>query len=396
MLIFESILLFVAVFLLIPLWTHLTLRPGFRLRGEFRFAEAAYAFVQASQRMLPWDVDGKTLAMIQASLAFTDAGEPRTGIHWAEKALKQASSRPILKVFAQFAAAHANSSAGEVEPAIWHLNDALSLAGELNNNTITANVLLLLGMKQGKAGDLNEARATAERIASLDEDLLHMAKLLECECWRIEGTYDEALAAAREAANILGGVGFLARSAKEKLRLYRLIDLTIGRVLLEAGRAREAEPYLVRSSDALTYDRRLKMLNDSLCVWMYAATERPGEAHRLASSVRERLPDFSTDHMITTACTNALGFAMLALGEYNSALANFEDCMQALPDPVEEPQVWWGIAQCHRYRNDLSAYRDALRRAVSRNLPTYHTARAREELDTLKIPESPAPVSPAG
>jgi tetratricopeptide (TPR) repeat protein len=344
------------------------------LEQQGRYAEAVSAYEQALDGIPASLTRQRAELKARLALACYNAGRPDDAVRYAEEALAGGVGATML-MFAHSAAGLALSATGRSEEAERHREQALEIALKLGNHAAAAQHLVQLAASHLARGELVRASQEAERAAGLSLGSRRAARLLQAECLRAWGRWEEARDAMLQAREAPG-----PPVPSDARRSAAIIDLGLALVEIDAG---DCEAALARVESArcdFGADTRLLLWSDAIRVLALAAGGRKDEAGPLMDDVLLRLPTLKDDRPTQLMVIGSLARAALETGDFARSRDLWREWLAESPDPVWRPQGLYCLGLAEEALGDRHSAR-ALFQEAAAGVDTYYAARARERLE---------------
>lgn len=344
------------------------------LGQQRRYAEACEVYDQVLET--PRIVDRPSV-LVRLSLASYHAGRTEEAIRRAEEALALRPEGP-LRHLAHSAAAVGYSTAGRLDEAELHREQAYEVAMEAGSVDQAARYLAGLAALRMKRGNLVQALAECEQAAQMSMEARRSARMTEGECLRLWGRYDPARTAYEQARR----ASPLGQPAAER-RMQAVIALGQTWLEADAGDAAAAGRFLEEAEPELRTDPKLSLWCRATRAWVQGLAGDHERARAALQEVEAELERGDPGRDTRQTCHDALGRAALLLGEPERARAHWEAFLAAEPEPVYVPTARYHLGLCYLHAGDAAAVHRELRQASAPGVDTCWSRRAAKRLPEL-------------
>ena len=278
--------------------------------------------------------------MVKLALASYHSGRPDRAVEWSEKALRGVLPN-VLRETAHSMAALGSSARGRLDDAERHHRLALSIALRLGDNDRSARSLAQMANVEKLRGDLVGAMAACQRAASLSRRERRTIYIIEGECLRLWGRFDEARAAFDRAGRAPGH-----SSPAAERRSQGILALGIAWLNAESGHLSQAEDVMEVAKSSFGEDEKLFLWCTSTGAWISALQGNGQEASRLLQEAEARADGYKEDRRTLETCYFLISRAYLAMWLPEKAIEFGRRFLELTPDPVYRPGILYHLGQC--------------------------------------------------
>lgn len=343
------------------------------LEQQRQYAEAVLAYEQALEKVPASLTRQRAELKVRLALACYQAGRAEDAVRYAREALAEGPGTTMLMI-AHGTAGLGLAALGRPGEAQAHREQALDIALRLGNKGAAAQYLVQLAASHLAAGELVRASQQAERAAGLSLESRRPARLLQAECLRAWGRWDEARDTMLQAREAPG-----PPVPSDARRSAAIIDLGLALVEIEAGRCGAALARVENARESFGADARLVLWSDALRTLALAVHGRHDEARALMDGVLLRLPDLKDDRPTQLTVIGALARAALEIGQMERSRELWREWLAESPDPVWRPQGLYCLGLVEEGLGNTLAAQHLYTEAAA-GVDTYYAARARERL----------------
>lgn len=376
---------------------------GDLLKRGHRHDEACAAYEQALRLLppegsphslpLPASPPAPSRALLMAKLALVhhDASRPAKTVLWAAASLVNQPEQNVRRIMHRMAGV-GYSDLGDLENAELHYVQALKLAQVSKNLSEVAQSLTTLGTVQRKRGLLEAALTTARMVTDTILLPARGGHLLEAECLRDLGRFEEARA-------VVSAMRQGPRWDRPDLEQRTQVICSLTLVWIEANAdqpkaaltaLQEAWRGLDVSRDSfplepspLTGADRLVLYSDAAAVRVYAQLGQPEIARQLQQSVESRVSAFDQDRAGLLAVYSELAPAALLLGDSTESLNWWHKYLDCRPDIIGQIKAHFGLGEAFLSLDNTPSAREAFQQAVAPGIDSYSARRAQARLDEI-------------
>jgi tetratricopeptide (TPR) repeat protein len=364
---------------------------GDLLKRDHRHDAACVAYEQ-SLRLLPSQPSpGRALLMAKLALAHHDASRPAKTVIWAGASLANKPQDAIRLMMHQMCGA-GYSDLGDLERAEAHYARALAMAEAGGKAEEIAQSLTTLASVQRKRGQFETAIGTARLAAAAFAHPGRGAPIVEAECLRDMGRFEEARAVV---AAMKQGPPYDRPDVEQRTQV--IIALTLAWTEAAADRPEAALAALRGAWDGLGVSRdppapilpsahegdKLILYCDATAVRVYAHLGWAEGARRMRESVEARLGRFAQDRAGRLCVYGEFAPAALILGDYARCHSWWQQYLDCQPDVVGQTKAHCGLGEAWSRLGDAQAAREAFTQAVAPGINSLYARRARARLDEL-------------
>ena len=373
---------------------------GDLLKRDHRHDEACAAYDQALRLMPavpmisaapPTPGPSRAYLMAKLALAHYEASRPAKTIIWAGASLANYPD-PTIRLIMHRMCGVGYSTLGDLEKAETHYIQALELAKAGGKPQEIAQGLTTLATIQRKRGAFASAIAMARLATDTFAHPGRGGRLLEAECLRDTGRYEEARAVV---ADMKKGPRWDRPDMEQRTQV--ICSLTLAWIeanddrpeaalaaLREAwaglGVSRETFPLPPPATDG---EDKMVLYSDATAVRVYAQLGQVEDARRMQDSVESRLPRFNQDRAGLLGVYSELAPAASALGDYGQSLDWWRKYLDCEPDVIGLTKAHYGLGEAFLGSGKPDAAREAFRQAVAPGIDSIHARRAQARLDEL-------------
>jgi tetratricopeptide (TPR) repeat protein len=367
---------------------------GDLLKRDHRYDEACTAYEQALRLMqtLPPDAEpSRAYLMAKLALAHYEASRPAKTVIWAGASLANGPN-PTIRLIMHRMCGVGYSTLGELEKAEAHYIQALKLAGAGGKPQEIAQSLMTLAGVQHKRGRFEAAIATAQRATETFPHPSRGGLLVEAECLRDMGQFEEARAVV---AAMKEGPRWDRPDVEQRTQV--ICSLTLAWIEANADQPEAALPALQEAWAGLGVSReafplapppaegedKLVLYCDATAVRVYAQLGQAGNARQMQESVESRLPRFDPDRASQLGVYSELALAASALGDFSQSLNWWHKYLDARPDVVGLTKAHHGLGVTNLGLGEIDAAREAFRQAVAPGIDSIYARRAQARVEEL-------------
>ncbi len=367
---------------------------GDLLKRDHRYDEACSAYEQALRLMWtlsPATEPSRAYLMAKLALAHYEASRPAKTVIWAGASLAN-SPNPTIRFIMHRMCGVGYSTLGDLEKAEAHYIQALKLARAGGKPSEIAQGLTTLGTVQRKRGAFEAAIATA-RLAT--ETFGHPGRggqLLEAECLRDVGQFEEARAVV---AAMKEGPRWDRPDVEQRTQV--ICSLTLAWIEANDDRPDAALAALREAWAGLNVSRKayplpsppaegedkLVLYCDATAVRIYAQLGQAENASRMQESVESRLPRFDQDRASMLAVYSELAPAAFALGDLSQSETWWRKYLACEPDVIGLTKAYYGLGQVFLRQGEATAAHKAFAQSVAPGVDSLYARRAQARLDEL-------------
>lgn len=341
-----------------------------RLEGAQQY-DAACAVYRAALGQLPANLAPlRPTILTRLALATFNAGHAEETVRYAEEALGL-NPDANLRNTAHSVAGLGYSSMGRLDESEVHRQRAYELAVAAGNQDQAARYLVTLGLVQMKRGKLVEAIQASQQAVQMSLAARRQARMVEADCMRLRGEWDQARAAYEQARNTKPD----AKPSSER-RSQAILALALAQLEAECGNA-ETAGRLLDGAPELAEDPKLSLWSQATRAWVLAQQGQSDAARVGMQSLLTRLQQTGMDEEVKRNCYGQLGHAAQALGDAAGGAEYWQRYLSLRPDPAYRPTGLYHLAQCRLQLGETEAARAALQEAVDMGLQTHYTREAR-------------------
>ena len=369
---------------------------GFMAQGDLlthqgRYDDACPFFDRALALTPSLPGSGRAHIMAKLALAHQQAGRSGESIRWAEASLANGPDKNLRRMMESIAGV-GYADQGDLEKAEYHYQRALELAEATGKPVEVSRTLAILGGVYYKRGHFEQALGAARRAWETAAEPSRTALVIEAECLRDMGRFDEARAVI---ARHRQGPRF--DEPRQERKMQALGTLALAYIELFAGQPFAALPCLEEVQEGLkaitksnTWPPPATGGEEKLVLWCDAAMStalagvgHKDEARHLLKSVQNRLPNFGNDRATLLGTYGSLGRAAFALDDFSAAEAFWHLYLDCRPNPVSQPNAFYWLGEIALRLSDIDAAREAFQQAVAPGIDSLYARRAQARLDEL-------------
>jgi tetratricopeptide (TPR) repeat protein len=347
-----------------------------KLDAQCRYTDAIPLYEKAVRGTPKWLGLARTANLLRMGLAHYNDGQPAETLRRAEEALASRPPKEILHM-AHVLAGLAHVELGDLERAEFHRQEAYNLAEKLGNRDQAAEYLAQLANVKMLRGNLGEAVATTRYAAQMGVKAKRMALLVEAECHRAWGDWNEARRAAQEART----VGKLPGAMEA--RSQGTIILLLAWIEAESGNVYAARQHFEAGRGIFERDEKIRLWCDATNAWLLALEHQREAASEALAAVAGQLEKFAGDRSTQSIAGAMSGYAAYELREYHRAREWWEYYLRWTPHPVFQVTGAYHLGECLLRSGETAAAAAAFRRAVSFGLDTHRARQAQKRLAAL-------------
>lgn len=354
---------------------------GDLLQREHQSDEACAAYERAL-RLLPPLAPAPARAFLMAKLSLThhEASRPAKSLLWAAAALASEPDDTARLVMHRMAGV-AHSDLGDLEQAEAQYIRTLELAELAGSPAEVAQSLTMLATVQHKRGQFKAAIATAQRSTETFSHPGRGGLLVEAECLRDMGRFDEARAAVAAVQN-----GPRWDQPDFERRTLAMCSLTLAWIETNAGQPDAALVALDEARANLTPGDgdKLVLYCDAIAVRIHAELGQAEDARRIQESVESRLPRFDQDRAGLMSVYSDLAPAAAALGDFAQSRDWWHKYLGYRPGVIGLIRAHYGLGEALSHLGEIEAARESYAQAVAPGIDSFHARRAQARLDELR------------
>lgn len=362
------------------------------LRGrEGRYDEACALFQRALALMTPTPAPGRAYVMAKLVLACHHAGRSGETAQWAEASLANAPE-PTIRLVMHRMAGVGHADQGRLKEAEAHYQQALTLAEAGGKPEEIAQSLAQLASLQHKRGRLQDAIESCRRAEAVAPSPARAAPIVEAECLRDLGRFDEARAVFQRMRQ---GPRYDQPWTERKLQALFALGLCWTEANAECPD--DALRYLEEAREGLkalsgsVWPPPPDSNNDKLGLWCDATEARiqaqRGQevaARRLMAGVESRLSRFSGDRATLLGANANLGRAAFFLGDLALSREIWERDLALRPNPIGLPFIYFYLGETLLRLGETEQACEAFRQAVAPRIDSYDARRAQSRLNEME------------
>ncbi len=364
---------------------------GDLLKHQHHYDEACKLYQDALSLLPALPTPGRAQIMAKLTIAHFEAGRSGEALKWAEASLANNPAKNIRRMMESMSGV-ASADQGDLEGAESHYFRALALAEAGGNPEEISRTLGALAGVQYKRGQFDQAISTCHRAWKSQPEPGRMALLIEAECLRDSGRFDEARAVI---GRFRKGPRFDQPWVERKQQALGALASAYIEIFAEQPAA--ALPLLEAAREGLKALTRTTVWpppitgkEDKISLWCDAAQAaalagvgRDAEARRLVVSSVDRLSGFGKDRATRLGTYGSLGRAAFALGDLAESEDFWRQYLHCKPNPVSLPNAHFYLGEIFLRRAEKEAALDAFRQAVAPEVDSFYARRAQARLDEL-------------
>ena len=346
-------------------------------RGNHR--QAYHHFLRAGSLLPPIKLfaEFRSAVTTQAALAAYNAGMGDEATRLAKKAI-ETSPDTKRRMVAHSALALGYGATGNLKEQRTHWEQALTLAEALGDKTSIAQYGVGIAGSQYKQGELIEAIAASERAEDADPSSASLALSVKAECLRKMGRYSEAIVVLQKAqVTVPLPIEFWENRKQSTLLLAMAANY------IEEGNAQAGMKAVTAARTGFGDDARLQLLCDAAEANSLGLSGETDKASVLIHKVLGGLEVLTDDLAMHETCLDFVGKAALNAGNPAQALQLFGRLLNIAASPVDLPDVYFWIGECHIRLGNEDEARKALVKATQFDFESVYTRRAAMRLTEL-------------
>jgi tetratricopeptide (TPR) repeat protein len=268
----------------------------------------------------------------------------------------------------------------------------LKLAGAGGKPQEIAQSLTTLGTIQRKRGAFDAAIATARLATDTFPHPGRGGQLLEAECLRDMGRFDEARVVV---ASMKEGPCWDRPDVEQRTQV--ICSLTLAWIEANADRPEAALVALQEAWANLGVSRdvfplpppkpggedKLVLYCDSTAVRVYAQLGQLENARHMQESVEARMESFAQDRASLLGVYSELAPAAFALGDYDACRNWWQKYLNSQPDVVGRVKAHYGLGEAFLKQGETKSALDAYTQAVTPRIDSLNARRAQARLEEM-------------
>lgn len=367
---------------------------GDLLTHQGRHEEACSFFERALAATPNLPGGGRAHFMAKLALSHQQAGKSAEALRWARASLNASPTKEVRRMMEGIAGV-ACADTGDLIGAEQHYRQALELAQASGKPEETARAMAILASVHYKRGQFHEAITASRQARQVFADPSRTSYVIEAECLRDMGRFDEARAVMEQRRH---APGFDQPWTEQKMQALGALGSAWIEVYAEQYAA--AIPYLEAAREGLKASTRapagvwpppvvgggetkVVLWCDAAQAAALAGAGQEPEARALLSSVESRLPQFSQDRATLLGTYGSLGRAAFALGELALSRKFWQDYLDCQPNPISQPTAHYWLGEIALRLRDKDTALAEFQQAVAPGIDSYSARRAQARLDEL-------------
>lgn len=329
--------------------------------------------------------------MEKLATAHNQAGHSHETARWANASLASNPSdgtRRRMEILAGTAA----SNQSDLEAAEAHYFRALGLAEATGTAEEASRALAMLADIQRKQGRLAEALSAAQRAADLNDGPSRTGALVEIECLRDLGRFDEARSAA---VRLTQGTHHDRPNVARQMKVVCALALAYVEVAADRPEAalaalegrqehlKEADHSSIWPPPPAGGESKVGLFCDAVQMRVYAQLGRTDDARRLCSNVESRLSRYANDRAVLMNVYGQFARAAYFSGDLAESRAFWQRYLDCKPNPVGLPGAYYCLGETYLRLGETDAARDFFRQAVAPGIDSLDARRAQARLSEL-------------
>ena len=364
---------------------------GDLLKLKHQYDDACQMYHRALNLLPALAGTGRAHMMAKLALTHGEAGRPEEALKWAKMSLGGKPSKDIQRAMESIAGV-ACADQGNLEEAQQHYSRALELAEANGKPEDTAQSLAMLADIQHKRGHLEEAISNARRAVKTCDSPFRGGRIVEVECLRDLGRFEEARAVATQMKQ-----GPRHDQPAIEQRMQAMCALTLAWTETAADRPaaaltalEEVREHLKVASQSTVWpppptsgEDKLAVLCDSTLMRVHAQLGHQEEARRLRASLETRLPRYAADRAVLMQSYGQFARAAFYLGDPAESRDFWQRCLGYRPNPSGLPPIYYWLGETHLRLGETDMARDFFRQAVAPGIDSLDARRAQARLNEL-------------
>ena len=286
----------------------------------------------------------------------------------------------------------AASNQGDLEAAEVHYFRALELAEAKGAPEEVSRVLAMLADIRRKRGRFAEALSAARRAADLNDGPSRTGALVEIECLRDLGRFDEARSAA---VRLTQGTYHDRPNVAQQMKVICALALAYVEVAADRPEAalaalegmrehrKETAPPSVWPPPPAGGESKIGLFCDAVQMWVYAQLGQQDNARRLWSNVESRLFAYADDRSVLMNVYGQFARAAYFSGDLAESRASWQRYLDCKPNPVGLPGAYYWLGETYLRLGETDAARESFRQAVAPGIDSLDARRAQARLDEM-------------
>jgi|GEM_PF-1741720 len=365
---------------------------GDLLNSQHRHEEACEMYRRAL-RFLLGTRSRRQRAQVMEKLATAhhQAGHSPDALKWAEASLASDPSASVQRRM-RVMAGMACSNQGDLESAEAHFFRVLEASETDAVPEEAIRALAMLADIQRKRGHLAEALAAAKRAAEKYDGPSRAGALVEVECLRDMGRFDEARAVAvRIAQGPQHALPSVARQMKAVCTLtLACVEAAADRPEAALAALRDTREHLKAVNQSSVWppppasrESKNGLHCDALQMRVHAQLGQQEAAWRLWESVENRLSRYADDRTVLMNVYGQFARAAFYLGALAESRASWQHYLDCKPHPLGLLSAHYWLGETHLCLGETDAARDCFRQAAAPGIDSLDARRAAARLNEL-------------
>ena len=354
------------------------LASGKLLAQTGHYADACENYARALHLISKHDIDLRAEVLVLMALASFGAGRTDQTIEAAEEAIAY-NPKPAMRILAHSMAGIGYATQGDIASAERHRITALDLATSSGNKEQVAQALSQLANIERKRGNLQEAIDLARKAGAMTAGSKRQSDMVEAECHRRRGDYPAARASMRAVQQ---GKPYSTPSAERRSQGISLIGC--GWIEIEAGEPQAALDYLQQAAALFPQDVRLSLWCQGGIACAFVMLGQIAPMQQTIQGVEAKLPEFANDRETQMRVATMYARVAFVQADYARSRMHWHACLALMPDPVEQPKIWYNIGECHFQQQDWSRAQEAFDRSVNFGFDTHYVRKSQQRLAEMQ------------
>ena len=362
-------------------------KPSFLVRGrllrrEGKFLQAAQLYDRILSEFPDFTPEERMKILISGTLCYFNCGRQADCQRVAEQAIALRAD-PKQTGVAYRMAGIAAGNLGQYDTAEDYQRHAYQLALEQRDNAGAVGSLVMISSLLRRRGEVTRALKTLDEATPLTtkSDSKRNVFFGRYDCLFTLGQFDAARDVLQQAR--IAEESFNRHSQR---RLDGIQQLAFALLEGHAGNIDDARTAIDTARVLFARDEKMTTWCRAYAAWIYAMAGETATAQNEIAELEAVLPTLSQQPDTRVLCLDYLGRTTCILGNYERAIVLLTQLLDEHPDPIDYPEIWYYLGECHRLRGDQCTARAAYQQSVNRGFGIHFEKLATERLAEMSEP----------